>query len=132
MKRIQQQRAFTLLEVLVALAIFATVAAALLSASARSLQNEARLEEKTLASWVADNYLTDLQLAQSPPATGNTSRDLEYAGRQWQLYSETLATSEPGMRRVDVWVALAGSNREITSVKERATLALSGFVGAPQ
>ena len=47
------QRGFTLLEVLVALAIFATVAAAVLTASVRSLQNAARLEDKTLAGWIA-------------------------------------------------------------------------------
>ena len=124
-----RQLAFTLLEVLIALAIFATVAAVLLTASARSLQNASRLEEKALAGWVADNYLTELQLADTAPAIGEDSRELEYAGRQWQLYSETSATSEPGMRRVDVWVAVPHSKRVSTPVKERSTLALSGFVG---
>ena len=90
------QRGFTLLEVLVALAIFASVAAAVLTASARSLQNAARLEDKTLAGWIADNQLTELQLASSPPATGRDTREVSYAGRQWQLYSETVTTSDPG------------------------------------
>ena len=65
MKRVQ---GFTLLEVLVALAIFALVAASVLSATARSLQTASRLEEKTLAMWIADNRLTELQLSQSPVA----------------------------------------------------------------
>ena len=96
------QRGFTLLEVLVALAIFATVAAAVLTASVRSLQNAARLEDKTLAGWIADNRLTELQLASSPPAPGRDSRELSFAGRQWLLYSETVITSDPGLRRVSV------------------------------
>ena len=50
-------RGFTLLEVLVALAIFASVAAAVLTASARSLQNAARLEDKTLAGWIAGKLM---------------------------------------------------------------------------
>ena len=50
-------RGFTLLEVLVALAIFALVAASILTASARSLQTAARLEDKTLALWIADNAI---------------------------------------------------------------------------
>lgn len=132
MIRSPRQRAFTLLEVLVALAIFATVAAVLLTASARSLQNAGRLEEKMLAGWLADNYLTELQLATSPSAIGNDSQEVEYAGRTWQLYSETTSTSEPGMRRVDVWIALPHSERENLPVKERATLLLTGFVGVAQ
>ncbi len=128
----QRQRGFTLLEVLVALAIFATVAAVLLTASARSLQNAARLEEKALAGWVADNYLTELQLAATPPESGNDSRELEYGGKPWQLYSETVTTSDPGLRRVTLWVALPPGSRDNSPVKERSTVTLTGFVGVRQ
>ena len=51
-------RGFTLLEVLVALAIFALIAASVLTASARSVRTASQLENKTLAMWVADNRLT--------------------------------------------------------------------------
>jgi general secretion pathway protein I len=127
-----RQYGFTLLEVLVALAIFASVAAVLLTASARSLQNAARLEEKALAGWVADNYLTELQLAETPPETGNDKRELEFGGRHWQLYSETVTTSDPGMRRVNLWVALPPGSRDNSPVKERSTVTLTGFVGVRQ
>ncbi len=73
----KRARGFTLLEVLVALAIFAMVAASVLSASARSLQNASRLEDKTLAMWIADNRLNELQLEQTPPSSG---RNQERAG----------------------------------------------------
>lgn len=68
----KRARGFTLLEVLVALAIFAMVAASVLSASARSLQNASRLEDKTLAMWIADNRLNELQLEQTPPSSAAT------------------------------------------------------------
>ena len=126
------QRGFTLLEVLVTLAIFATVAAAVLTASVRSLQNAARLEDKTLAGWIADNRLGELQLASSPPAPGRDSRGLSFAGRQWLLYSETVITSDPGLRRVTLWVAAMPSSRDRSSVQERALLSLDGFVGVRQ
>ncbi|HEX5842512.1 MAG TPA: type II secretion system minor pseudopilin GspI, partial [Pseudomonas sp.] len=69
---------FTLLEVLVALAIFALVAASVLTATARSLQTASRLEEKTLAMWIADNQLAELQLSKTPAADGRDQGELEF------------------------------------------------------
>lgn len=123
---------FTLLEVLVALAIFALVAASVLTATARSLQTASRLEDKTLAMWIADNRLTELQLAQSPVADGREQGELEFAGRRWQWQSEVEATSEPDMRRVTLWVAPAEQGRLTGDVRERAVVSLNGFLGVMQ
>ena len=123
---------FTLLEVLVALAIFALVAASVLTATARSVHTAARLEEKTLAMWIADNRLTELQLAPNPVAEGMDAGVVQFAGRQWQWQSEVLATREADMRRVTLWVASMPSSRDTSSVQERALLSLDGFVGVRQ
>lgn len=119
-------RAFTLLEVLVALAIFAVVAASVLAASARSLQGAARLEDKTLAMWIADNQLTDLQLAATPPADGRSEGQVDFAGRRWRWRSEIEPTSEPDMRRATVWVAVGERGGDIV---DSALVRLAGFVG---
>jgi general secretion pathway protein I len=121
---------FTLLEVLVALAIFALVAASVLTASARSVRTAAQLEAKTLAMWVADNRLTELQLAEAPPADGRDQGQVEFAGRRWLWQSEIQATSEPSMRRVTLWVA-AEQRGAAGDLRERALVSLSGFLGAP-
>jgi len=123
---------FTLLEVLVALAIFAMVAASVLTATARSLQTAARLEDKTLAMWIADNRLTELQLAPSPVADGREQGELDFAGRRWQWQSEVQATSEPDMRRVTLWVALSEPGWLAGDVRERAVVSLNGFLGVVQ
>ena len=124
-------RGFTLLEVLVALAIFALVAASVLTASGRSVRTASQLENKTLAMWVADNRLTELQLADTPPADGRDQGQLEFAGRRWLWQSEIQATSEPAMRRVTLWVA-ADEGGARGDLRERALVTLSGFLGAPQ
>lgn len=129
MKRVQ---GFTLLEVLVALAIFALVAASVLSATARSLQTASRLEEKTLAMWIADNRLTELQLSQSPVVDGREQGEVEFAGRRWQWQSEVQGTSEPDMRRVTLWVAPMPAERAASEVRERAVVSLNGFLGVMQ
>jgi general secretion pathway protein I len=123
---------FTLLEVLVALAIFALVAASVLTATARSLQTASRLEEKTLAMWIADNRLAELQLSKSPVADGREQGEVEFAGRRWQWQSEVQATSESDMRRVTLWVAAMESGRVAGDVRERAVVSLNGFLGVMQ
>lgn len=128
----RRAKGFTLLEVLVALAIFALVAASVLSASARSLQTAARLEDKTLAMWIADNHLSELQLAETPAADGRDQGELRFAGRRWQWQSEIQATSEPSMRRVTVWVAPRPERGIGGDLRERALISLNGFLGEPQ
>jgi general secretion pathway protein I len=119
---------FTLLEVLVALAIFAVVAASVYATSARSLRNAARLEDKTLATWIADNRITEMQLAPTPPGAGRENGEVELGGRRWQWQSEVEDTSEPTMRRVTLWVAerQGGSTGDI---EDRAAVRLVGFIG---
>ncbi|MBH9366177.1 GspI family T2SS minor pseudopilin variant XcpV [Pseudomonas aeruginosa] len=126
----KRARGFTLLEVLVALAIFAMVAASVLSASARSLQNASRLEDKTLAMWIADNRLNELQLEQTPPSSGRNQGELEFAGRRWEWRTQVDSTAEQDMRRVIVWVAAKPLGRERGSIEERAGARLVGFLGS--
>ncbi|NKQ09296.1 type II secretion system minor pseudopilin GspI [Pseudomonas sp. SST3] len=121
---------FTLLEVLVALAIFAIVAAVVLTAAGRSVNNAGRLEALTLAGWIADNRLTELQLQQPAPSIGRQDLKLEFGGRQWQTLSEVETSGTPGLLRIQVWVAAADSRRDKDgSIEERAVTSLTGFVG---
>lgn len=122
-------RGFTLLEVLVALAIFAVVAASVLSASARSLKTAARLEDKTFASWLADNRLQDMQLADMPPGEGREQGEETYAGRRWLWESEVQATSEPEMLRITIRVAPRPERGLAGKIEDNALATLSGFVG---
>lgn len=126
---IKRAAGFTLLEVLVALAIFALVAASVLTATARSLQTASRLEEKTLAMWIADNQLVELQLSKNPVAEGRDQGEVDFAGRRWQWQSEVQATREPDMRRVTLWVAPIAQDRSTADLRERASVSLNGFLG---
>ena len=126
-----RSRGFTLLEVLVALAIFAIVAAVVLTAAGRSVNNAGRLEALTLAGWIADNRLTELQLQQPAPGIGREDQELEFGGRQWQTLSEVQTSGTPGLLRIQVWVAAAEPRRGNSngSIEERAVTSLTGFVG---
>lgn len=125
----RRARGFTLLEVLIALAIFAVVAASVLSASARSLQTAARLEDKTFALWLADNHLQELQLADTPPGPGRENGEDSYAGRRWLWQSDIETTSEPAMLRVTIRVAPRPEHGLPGKLEDRALQTLVGFVG---
>ena len=56
------KRGFTLLEVMLALAIFALAATAVLQIASGALSNQHVLEEKTVAGWVAENQTALLYL----------------------------------------------------------------------
>lgn len=125
-----RSRGFTLLEVMVALAIFAIVAAVVLTAAGRSVNNAGRLEALTLAGWIADNRLTELQLQQPAPRIGREDQELGFGGRQWQTLSEVETSGTPGLLRIRVWVAAVEPRRSNSgSIEQRAVTSLTGFVG---
>jgi general secretion pathway protein I len=83
MKHSRQQRGFTLLEVLIALAIVAMSVGALLGTITSSASNVIYLKDKTLAEWVALNRLTEVRIDQQMPGKGNRSGNSVMAGQRW-------------------------------------------------
>jgi general secretion pathway protein I len=75
-------RGFTLIEVLVALAIVAVTLATGFKAAAALTANAERAQSVTLAQWCADNYLTDLRLAGEFPNVGDLPFGCEQLGRK--------------------------------------------------
>lgn len=91
MKRnVRNARGFTLLEVLVALAVLALALAAGIKAAGSNIDNSAYLRDRTLAHWVAMNKLTEMQVFNKFPATGTTERgSLLLAGSEWYWTVQT-------------------------------------------
>ena len=117
-------RGFTLIEVLVALAIAALGLAAVLSVVTNAARNSSYFRDRILASWIAQNKVTEVRLGTSLPSVDKTNGDLEYAGQKWKWEEEVTQTEVPGMRRVDVRVRAADAD------EATALATVSGFVGA--
>lgn len=113
-------RGFTLIEVLIALAIIAFGLIAVFGQLNQSALAAARLRDKTVANWVAMNVLTERRLSGQFPGTGTESDEIEMARTRWRYevaFSETAVTN---MRRADVSVAFA-------SDPERPVARATGF-----
>lgn len=102
MKRSLKTRGFTLLEVLIALAIVAMSAGALLGTITSSASNVIYLKDKTLAEWVAMNRLTEIRIARQFPSPGKRTGSAEMGGQRWQWEEEVSELPIEGMLRIDV------------------------------
>lgn len=107
---------FTLIEVLVAVAILAVAMGALISGMARYADNAGVMREKTLALWVAHNRLTELDLEPGWPATGKSDGDVELAGVEWRWFVEVLETPDPDVRRIDIRVRAKGRDGDVATL----------------
>lgn len=97
-------RGFTLIEVLVALAIVTVGMAAVLATLSSSAQTVAYLRDKTFANWVALNHIAEVRISGQLPAPGKGDGDVDFAGRKWHWQQEVSTTQVPGMVRMDVSV----------------------------
>jgi len=114
-------RGFTLIEVLIALAVIALALLALTRTASMQIRDFDALRERTLASWVAANALTETRLASPFPATGRSDGHMQLGAREWRWTREVLATQNAEIRRIDIRVF------EGDSTQPSATL--SGFAG---
>jgi len=105
-------RGFTLIEVLVALAIVAITLGAGIKAAGSLTSNTARLADVTAAQWCADNRLTALKLAHQYPDIGDADFACEQLGRAYAGKLVVRPTPNPNFRRVDARV-LDADGRQI-------------------
>ncbi len=96
---------FTLVEVLVAVAIVAISLAAGLKAAGALTDNAQRLTDVVNAQWCADNALTNLKLAKQFPGVGDNDFECNQLGRDYKGKLVTRPTPNPNFRRVDAVVA---------------------------
>ncbi len=75
----------TLLEVIVALVVFALAGMALMQASTQQAVGLGRMEEKVLAGWLADNQMVQLQLEKVWQENGWGEKTISFAGTEWYL-----------------------------------------------
>ncbi len=102
-KHHRSQKGMTLLEVLVALAIFATAALSVMKSVSQHLNTLSYLEQKTFAAMVADNTLAELMLTQRHP-TAEQRGESELAGQTWYWLVRNTDTGDGYLQALDVTV----------------------------
>lgn len=100
----RQVRGFTLIEVLVALAIVSIALMSGLKVSGALTRNAQRQTEVMLAQICADNVLHQLRLSQQLPGVGDTRLPCPQAERNFEVALTVRTTPNPAFRRVDAQV----------------------------
>jgi general secretion pathway protein I len=119
------QRGFTLVEILVSLAILSIILGALIQAAGANASNAARLRDRAVAEWVANNRLAELQLVQSFPEIGSRTGDEEIFGTRWYWKTIVQKVEDEDLRRVDIEV-----RRDEDS--KNPVITVAGFVSHPR
>jgi general secretion pathway protein I len=96
---------FTLIELVVALAVFSLAALALLRLEGVSLTSTARLQERLIGQIVARNVAVEALTDPDPPAMGQANGEERNAGRLWRWTRRASAAPGPRLQRIDVAVA---------------------------
>ena len=97
-------KGFTLLEVLVALVIVGTALGASLRAIGSLTQNSSDLRASMMATWSAENRLSQIRLAREWPALGQRNFNCAQGALQLICEENVFATPNPFFRRVEVSV----------------------------
>ncbi|WP_321807182.1 type II secretion system minor pseudopilin GspI [Burkholderia sp. BCC1993] len=101
-------RGFTMIEVLVALAIIAVALAASIRAVGTMATNASDLHRRLLAGWSADNALAQLRLTHAWPEVGEQSFDCSQGNLQLVCTQRVSTTPNPVFRRVQMSVSTPG------------------------
>ncbi|MBT8087395.1 MAG: type II secretion system minor pseudopilin GspI [Gammaproteobacteria bacterium] len=114
---------FTLVEVMVALTIVAFSLTAIAASMNQMIDAANTMRERTYASWIAQNKIAEMRLANVQPEVSTTTGDVTYANGEWTWRAVVSESGIENFFRVDVSVSRAGSDYEIRTV--------TGFIGEP-
>ena len=98
------ERGFTLIEMLVALAIFSLAALALLRLGGATATNSASLSDQAVAQIVARNLAVETISDPQPPAFGTSQGDAANAGRRWRWTRTVRRSPEARIQQIEILV----------------------------
>ncbi|MGI9309674.1 MAG: type II secretion system minor pseudopilin GspI [Gammaproteobacteria bacterium] len=115
---------FTLIEVMIAIAIVGLGLMAIITQISQTLSESYYLRDKTVASWIALDRLTEIRLQDELPKIDNSKDELDMAGIAWAYNVKVSATDRDDLRRIDIDVSFADRPDTVLA-------SITGFMAEP-
>jgi general secretion pathway protein I len=112
---------FTLIEIMVALAIITITLGAIIENTTAANVNAQYLRDKTVASWIAMNQISIVRAKRQWSSASSKSGEVEMAGQQWQWKINFVKTDDVNIRRLNVQVFKLDA--------EKPMVQMTGFLG---
>jgi general secretion pathway protein I len=124
MKARPETRGFTLVEILIALAVLAIALAAAMRNINQSIDTTTALRDRAVALWIAENRLAMHELNRDWPTADTTDGETTMGGRSWRWREQVIATPDADMKRIEIEIRGADG-------KDPALAHLVGFLRKP-
>ena len=121
--RLRRLTGFTLLEVMVALVIISLALAGVAGSMGQMIDTANTMRDRTYASWIAQNKITEMRLSGALPEVGESSGEEDYANTTWAWSANVSETGIENLMKVDVSVSYPGVEDPVRLV--------TGFIGEP-
>ena len=112
----KQSNGFTLIEILIALAVVSLSLIAAINSNNIVIKNTGRLEDKTLAHLVTMNKVAELRLEKQWIELGVKRGKSKLAGREWLWLTKAEKTIDPNLRKVEIQVRLEKNDDAIDNI----------------
>lgn len=106
---------FTLIEVLIALAILSIALTAIIKSTSQNIKNTLYLQNKTIAMWTGTNMLNEVRagILAIPAAPDHLETETESLGQMWICKASLITTPNPKIKEIDVDVYEKASHMKL-------------------
>jgi general secretion pathway protein I len=117
---------FTLIEVLIALAILAIALTAVIKSTSQNIRDTLYIQNKTIAAWVGTEVINEARagVIKFPSSPASMKKEMDMLGQTWPWEANIENTPNPKIKKISVVVFQQSNNKKLSQFES--------YIYAPQ